>query len=264
MKAKLLCLDKNYPKALKCFEVLDKMSLKQRVNQHEKSFVKGIYFYNRWEPKQALDNLTVAKIEIKEAEEWFKRTKEMMNALKQIESIGDRDCEKALKVADKALGLDPSNKKFNFEVYMSKANVLRGEDRDEEAIVSLTKAIEIDEKSSTAFYLRGICHYDLRKYEEAVKDSKMAWNIDKDGAYMSLMKKAEAKLKKMEEKGKEETRSFYDVLEVDRNASMKEIRTAYKAKARAFHPDKHSNASKEVLVEMEGKMKEVASAYRYK
>ena len=75
---------------------------------------------------------------------------------------------------------------------------------------------------------------------------------------------AEAKLKKMEEKGKEETRSFYDVLEVDRNASMKEIRTAYKAKARAFHPDKHSNASKEVLVEMEGKMKEVASAYRYK
>lgn len=51
-------------------------------------------------------------------------------------------------------------------------------------------------------------------------------------------------------------RDFYDILGVDRNASISEIKRAYRKKAKKYHPDLHPNDE-----EAEKMFKEVTSAY---
>ena len=58
-----------------------------------------------------------------------------------------------------------------------------------------------------------------------------------------------------------EQATFYEILGVDESASASTIRTAFKEKAKEFHPDKHSNAGPEELARMEEKMKEVSAAH---
>ena len=53
------------------------------------------------------------------------------------------------------------------------------------------------------------------------------------------------------------TADYYDVLEVDRNASDSEIKKAYRKKALAFHPDKNPDDK-----EAEEKFKLAAEAYQ--
>ena len=55
--------------------------------------------------------------------------------------------------------------------------------------------------------------------------------------------------------------TFYEILGVDKSASSSTIRSAFKEKAKEFHPDKHSNAGPEELARMEEKMKEVSAAH---
>ena len=56
--------------------------------------------------------------------------------------------------------------------------------------------------------------------------------------------------------------TFYNILGVGREASQAEIKTAFKEKALALHPDKHSTEGEEVIRDMEAKMKDVNRAYR--
>ena len=68
--------------------------------------------------------------------------------------------------------------------------------------------------------------------------------------------------RKSSERGRcREQTTFYEILGVDESASTSTIRTAFKEKAKEFHPDKHSNAGPEELARMEEKMKEVSAAH---
>ena len=53
-------------------------------------------------------------------------------------------------------------------------------------------------------------------------------------------------------------KDFYDVLGVSRDASEREIKSAYKKKAMKYHPDRHQGSSKQ---EAETKFKEINEAY---
>lgn len=53
-------------------------------------------------------------------------------------------------------------------------------------------------------------------------------------------------------------KDFYDVLGVSRDASEREIKSAYKKKAMKYHPDRHQGSSKQ---EAEAKFKEINEAY---
>lgn len=54
---------------------------------------------------------------------------------------------------------------------------------------------------------------------------------------------------------------YYNILEVNIDASSEEIKKAYRNKARKYHPDNFSNASAKMQKEAEKKFKEVQEAY---
>lgn len=56
-------------------------------------------------------------------------------------------------------------------------------------------------------------------------------------------------------------KSLYEILDVNKTATEKEIRTAYKKLARKYHPDMHANKSEAEKKEMQEKFKEINNAY---
>lgn len=58
-----------------------------------------------------------------------------------------------------------------------------------------------------------------------------------------------------------EKRDYYEVLGIDKNATLEEIKKAYKKLVIQYHPDKYSTKSIEEQKEAEEKFKEIAEAY---
>ena len=58
-----------------------------------------------------------------------------------------------------------------------------------------------------------------------------------------------------------EKRDYYEVLGVDRNATLDQIKAAYRKLAIKYHPDKHVDDSPEDKKAAEEKFKEAAEAY---
>lgn len=58
-----------------------------------------------------------------------------------------------------------------------------------------------------------------------------------------------------------ENRDYYEVLDVDRKASISEIKKAYRTMAKKYHPDKFRNVSAEVIKAGEEKFKEASEAF---
>jgi curved DNA-binding protein CbpA len=56
-------------------------------------------------------------------------------------------------------------------------------------------------------------------------------------------------------------KSYYEVLEVSRDASQDEIREQYRLQIQAWHPDKFRNASKNQQAKAEARTKEINEAY---
>lgn len=59
----------------------------------------------------------------------------------------------------------------------------------------------------------------------------------------------------------EDKTKYYNVLNINKNASQEEIKKAFRAKAREYHPDKFSNKSESERLEAEKKFKEINEAY---
>ncbi|KAI5192417.1 DnaJ-like protein subfamily B member 5 [Nematocida minor] len=56
-------------------------------------------------------------------------------------------------------------------------------------------------------------------------------------------------------------KSLYTILNVNKNATESEIRSAYKALARKYHPDMHTNKSETEKKKMQDRFKEINAAY---
>uniref|UniRef100_A0A7S1X6C6 J domain-containing protein n=1 Tax=Tetraselmis chuii TaxID=63592 RepID=A0A7S1X6C6_9CHLO len=56
-------------------------------------------------------------------------------------------------------------------------------------------------------------------------------------------------------------RDFYSVLEVPRGASQDEVKSAYRALAKKFHPDRHQSSPEHLKTDALARFKEVSQAY---
>jgi len=283
-KVKLCCLTKDFSDAEIALKKLE--SNNQKVESSEESLTRGIYFYYKGKPEDAFSHFSKAQKENKEAEMWLKKISQMKNfseLMKYIFSSGPAGAKReaeVLKAYDNAVLIDPDHKEFIVEVYLKMAGFYDTCSRNnEKAIEYLDKLLIINDSHAFALNMRGMLKLGLDRHEEAITDFKKALKISNDKTYLKNLKDAETLLRHKKEQAREKERqerrdakarmkaamssgeTFYNILGVGREASQAEIKTAFKEKALALHPDKHSTEGEEVIRDMEAKMKDVNRAY---
>ncbi len=79
--------------------------------------------------------------------------------------------------------VDPSN----YLYFGARGKALYDLDRLEEAIIDLTKAIELNPEYVSGFYNRSHCYFDLQSYPLAIEDIEKAHSIDSESRFFDLL-----------------------------------------------------------------------------
>ena len=207
----------------------------------------------------------------------------------------------AAEAYEMCLRLDPSNLAYMAKVHWRRALLHESHSHLEEAEADLTASLVIEPENLRVLNKRAAVRFELNQLDAALEDlqvlqgvqpskdsRKKIEEVQKKKILEEKRLKEEAEKKKAYEEMKEQRKrerergsrnqrryeresrergrcreqaTFYEILGVDESASASTIRTAFKEKAKEFHPDKHSNAGLEELARMEEKMKEVSAAH---
>lgn len=130
--------------------------------------------------------------------------------------------QQALNLYNEALTIDKNNKTVNAKLYFNKATVCAKLNQIKEAAEACTAALELDENYIKALLRRAKCYTELGEFEEAVKDYKKLYKIDKNKENKQLLHEAEIALKKSKRK------DYYKILGIEKTASEDDIKKAYR------------------------------------
>jgi len=256
VKAKFYALEKNIGGARRA---LDKLDMKdQNVKTSLYHFVNGLCFYYEDDMERAISGFGEAKKELSEAGEWHDRALAMHNSYvsgNRVVKVGG-SYPSALECIDKGLALDKGNSAYMAKLFFTRALLNTKYERLDSALTDCTNCIKYQPRHVKALSKRGSLHLQLEKYAEAVEDLTEAYRIKPTPEIFRTLEDA----KRRKTKAENRKPSHYQILGVDKKASIEEIKKAYRSKAREFHPDKHANASKDDQDKMEAKMKEIAAA----
>lgn len=113
-------------------------------------------------------------------------------------------------------------------------------DEIKKAIPICTVVLQRDPEYAWGLAARGEEHLEAERYEEAVRDLDAALKATggQNRALHAKLNKAQKRLKLSQ------TKDYYKVLGVARNADQKEIKKAFRTKAREHHPDKGGKPEK--------------------
>lgn len=103
--------------------------------------------------------------------------------------------------------------------------------------------------------LRAKCYIDMRSFQKAVKDYEKLLRYDHSQEVKTMIETARLALKRSQ------SNNYYDILEIGKNASLTDIKKAYKQLAMIHHPDKHSNATNEEKNEQQEQFKRINKAH---
>jgi len=117
-------------------------------------------------------------------------------------------------------------------------------------------ALELQPTYSKALHRRAVCHDELNEQENAVRDWSALCTLEPhNGEYKEGLRKAKRAKAELERK------DYYALLQVEKTATLDEIKKAYRKEAVRHHPDKHADASEEEKAEHEKKFKDIAEAF---
>jgi DnaJ family protein C protein 7 len=187
----------------------------------------------------------------------YKRAKALVQRMQEgYEAFTAGRYKEACAIYAQALRIEPNNNSINAKLFFNRATVCSKLGRFNEAVAHCSSALKLDEHYRKALLLRAKCYMELRDFHKAVRDYEKTFEMDKSRESKRLLEDARLALKKSERK------DYYEIIGVDKNASLNEIKKAYRRKALAHHPDRLVNASDDERREHEKKFKEVGEAYR--
>jgi len=256
LKAKFFALEKNVIGARKALAKLDMKDHNVKTSLYH--FVTGLCYYYEDDLERAISGFGEAKKELGEAKEWHDKAMAMHNAYvsgNKVVKIGG-SYSAALVCLDKGLSIDKGNSAYMAKLFYTRALLNTRYERLESALSDCTSALKYQPGYYKALAKRGSLHLEMEKYAEAVEDLTEAYRMKPSPEAFSALEDA----KRRKTKAESRKPSHYQILGVDKRATLEEIKKAYRTKAREFHPDKHSNASKDEQDKMEAKMKEIAAA----
>jgi DnaJ family protein C protein 7 len=163
--------------------------------------------------------------------------------------------EEAYSLYTEALRIDPRNKSINAKLFYNRAMVCSRLGRFDEAVTDCSIALQLDKNYRKALLQRAKCFMELRDFDKAVNDYESAFKTVKSPESKRLLEDAKLALERSKRK------DYYKILGVDKNASTNQIKTAFRRKALAHHPDRHVTACVAERREQEEKFKEVGQAY---
>lgn len=124
-----------------------------------------------------------------------------------------------------------------------------------DAINDCTEAIKNNWSPLSFFKLRASCYMSMRNFGKAMDDYKFLLEKEESSEVQTLLEHAQNKLKR------QQSSDYYDILDIDRNASLANIKKAYRQLALIHHPDKNSNAPPNEISEQQEIFKTVSVAY---
>ena len=177
----------------------------------------------------------------------YRKLKKTTKLAKKAEAAAaeGRHAEAAGLWAD-ARGVDPSHGAFAKEALLkgAKAWMAAGAEHFDKAAAEAGQAVALDGSVAEAHSVLGQVHMAAERWQEAVNAFKAAHEREQqNGAYREELKKAEAALKQSK------TKDYYKILGLKRDATPKQIKSAYRKAAIIWHPDKHAGKKGEAAAE---------------
>lgn len=138
---------------------------------------------------------------------------------------------------------------YNRAVANSKIGFVR------DAINDCTKAIKNSWTYTQFLKLRAKCHTSMRNFRKSVEDYEALMRVEKSNEVERMLKEAQFALKRSL------SDNYYDILDIDRNATIEDVKRSYKQLALIHHPDKHSNAPRSEALEQQEIFKRISVAH---
>lgn len=171
------------------------------------------------------------------------------------EAFNGGNYEEAFNIYTSALEVDPGNNLANSKLYFNRATVCSKLNKLNQTVEDCTTAISLNEDYLKAYMRRAKTYMDLEMYEEAVRDYECIFRKDQTRENKRLLDQAKLALKKSK------CKDYYKVLGIPKDATVDDIKKAYRKRALLHHPDRHSNAPEDTKREQEKKFKELGEAY---
>ena len=254
-KVELLCLSNESGKAKEYLKKYEKRFRKMGANEFEIQMANVSRFLNDLATaKKLISDCLRMDPDNENLKENFKLIRKLEKAKKAANGLfKEKKYESAIEKYDSVILIDPTNCQFNAVIISNKATCLKLLGKKKEALNILKEALRINPKYGKAYLKKADLEEELELYEEArhsiVKAKDLDKTLDMDARLQRVTQKVNQK-KKVD---------YYQVLNVDKKATQKEIKKAYRKLAMKWHPDRHSH-SEEAKAEASKKFKQVVEA----
>ena len=254
-KIELLCLSNQSDKAKEFLTKYEKRFRKIGTNEFELQMATVARYSNDLATAKKLisDRLRMDP-DNQELKDHFIMIRNLEKAKKTANGLfKEKKYEAAIEKYDKVVQIDPTNCQFNAVIISNKATCLKLMGKKKEAITVLKEALSINPKYGKGYLKKADLEEELELYEEArhsiVKAKELDSSLDMDARLQRVTQKVNQK----------EKVDYYKVLGVDKKATQKDIKKAYRKLAMKWHPDRHSQ-SEEAKNTASKKFKQVVEA----